>query len=106
VLKKKLKILSEYKTALPLFQAKQVKVLLNYEDGRVLEKNNVDIIDKENGSIEIVISDFELQGLKLGVSDFYCSVYMNNGDHFKVKFAGGQCIKMVDERKVWDDKKH
>lgn len=103
MLKKKLKILSEFKTPLPLFNADRVKVLLPYEDGRVLEKNSVAIYDAESGMIELTLSDFELQGLKVGLNSFLAKIYMKDGMMYTVSFANGLNIQVDEksERKVW-----
>ena len=103
MLTKKLKILSEFKTPLPLFNAEKIMVLLPYEDGRTLEKNNVSIISEENGMIELTLSDFELQGLKVGRNNFLAKVFMKDGTLYTVNFANGCSIAVDDrtQRKVW-----
>lgn len=103
MLTKKLKILSEFKTPLPLFNVEKIKVCLQYEDGRTLEKNSVSILSEENGMIELSLSDFELQGLKVGKSSFLAKIYMKDGTLYTVNFANG-CNISIDEksqRKVW-----
>lgn len=103
MLKKKLKILTEFKTPLPLFNVDRIKVLLPYEDGRTLEKNSVAVSDAESGMIELTLTDFELQGLKIGANNFSAKIYMKDGSMYTVSFANG-CTIVVDEkteRKVW-----
>ena len=101
MLKKKMKILSEFKTPLPLMQAEKIKVLLPYEDGRTLEKSSVTVVDAENGMIELTLSDFELQGLKPGKSSFGAKIYMQNGDMYSVVFNDGMFINNADGKKAW-----
>jgi len=101
MLKKKMKILSEFKTPLPLMQAEKIKVLLPYEDGRTLEKSSVTVVDAENGMIELTLSDFELQGLKPGKNSFGAKIYMQNGDMYSVVFNDGMFINNADGKKAW-----
>lgn len=98
---KKMKILSEFKTPLPLMQCEKIKVMLPYEDGRILEKNSVSICDAESGMIELKLTEFELQGLKPGKNSFLAKVYMKNGDMYSVVFHGGMNIEQIDGRKSW-----
>jgi hypothetical protein len=93
---KKMKILSEFKTPLPLMQCEKIKVMLPYEDGRILEKNSVSICDAESGMIELKLTEFELQGLKPGKNSFLAKVYM-----YSVVFHGGMNIEQIDGRKSW-----
>lgn len=104
MLTKKLKILSEFKTPLPLFNVDRIKVLLPYDDGRVLEKNSVAVLDAESGMIELSISDFEMQGLKVGKSSFLAKIYMKDGTMYTVTFANGCNVHLDEktERKVWE----
>lgn len=98
---KRLQILSEFKTPLPLMQAIGIKVLLPYESGSVLEKNAVDIVDAERGMIDVTITEFEMQGLKVGDGqNFRCEITMP--DHkLVVLFSKGLNVKLEGERKVW-----
>jgi hypothetical protein len=103
MLKKKLKILTEFKTPLPLLNAEKIKIMIPYDDGRILEKNSVSIVDAETGIVEMTLTDFELQGLKVGQSSFGAKVYMKDGVVYTVSFANG-CNIYLDEnsgRKVW-----
>ena len=87
---------------MPLMQAESVKVLLPYDDGRVLEKSSVKILDSESGLIELTISDFELQGLKVGQKQsFAAKVFMKSGDVYSVLFSGGLNIAQNGDKKVW-----
>jgi len=102
VVKKRLKILSEFKTSQPLFQVDKIKVLIPYENGSTLEKNNVDIISHEDGIVELTLSDFEFEGVKADKGqNFKAEVYMKNGDMLTVLFAGGLNVGFENNRKVW-----
>lgn len=98
---KKLKILSQFKTPLPLANVEVIKVYLPYEDGRMLEKQNCNVVDAEKGIVEFGLTDFELAGLKVGKSTFAAKVYMTDGTLYSVSFANGMNIAMMDEKKVW-----
>lgn len=99
---KKLKCLSEFKTALPLFMAEKIIAILPYENGNNLEKSSIKVLDAENGIIELTLSDFELQGLKVGPKQsFKVKVQMNGGDEFTLLFAGGLTVEVQGERKAW-----
>jgi len=101
MLKKKCKILSQFKTPLPLNNAVGIKFIFPYQDGRDLEKSVVTILDAEKGLVEFTLSDFEMQGLKVGEGQaFKCEVQFI--DHKQlVVFAKGMNIVLNDERKVW-----
>jgi len=101
MLKKRLQILSEFKTPLPLQNADVIKFVFPYENGATLEKNVVDIIDAHRGIVEISLSDFEVQGLKAEASqNFKAEIHME-GFVYTVLFAKGMTVEMQGERKVW-----
>lgn len=98
---KKCKILSKFKTALPLQNATGIKLIFPYEDGRQLEKSVVTIKDAENGIIEFSLTDFEVQGLKVGEKqNFMCEVYFPSHKEV-VLFAKSLNISIENDRKVW-----
>ena len=101
MVKKRLQILSEFKTPLPLVNADVVKFIFPYENGSTLEKNAVDLIDAHRGIVEITLSDFEVQGMKAEKGqNFKCEIHMD-GYIFTVLFAKGLNIELQGERKVW-----
>lgn len=101
MIEKKLKILSEFKTPLPLSNADRIKVLLPYDDGRTLEKTSVSVLDADSGTIKLSLSDFELQGMKVGEISFICKVYMKDGTRYDVRFNTMIDLDEKSGRKVW-----
>lgn len=101
MVKKRLQILSEFKTPLPLMNADIIKFQFPYENGTVLEKNVVDIIDSHRAIVEITLTDFELQGLNVGGGQNFKAVIEMSGYIYEVLFAKGMNIEMQGERKVW-----
>lgn len=101
MVRKRLRILSEFKTPLPLKQALGIKILLPYHNGATLEKNAVDVIDDEAGIIEFGLSDFELQGLPEGLGQSFKAEIQTMTHKLVVLFAKGMNITVENERKVW-----
>lgn len=99
--KKRLKILSKFKTPLPLMGALGIKILLPYENGEILTKNVVDVIDAANGVIEFGLSEFELDGLKVGPDQNFLAEIMFQNEKMTVLFAKGMNIVQAGERKAW-----
>ena len=90
-------ILSEFKTPLPLVRADAITALFQYDNGEVLEKRTIDIVDVQRGIIEIELTDFEIQGLPLGhEQNFKCEIFMD-GYIWTVLFAKGLNVG-VDEK--------
>jgi len=101
MLMKKCKILSKFKTPLPLHNAIGITLKFPYSDGRELEKSVVSIVDAEAGIIEFSLTDFELQGLLEGTNqNFKAEVYFPTHKEV-VLFAKSLNIIMENDRKVW-----
>lgn len=98
---KKLKVLSQFKTPLPLHQAVGIKILLPYGNGEVLEKNTVDIVDADRGIISITLSDFEIQGLKAEMGQNFKAEIQFAEEKLVVLFSKGLNVELQGERKVW-----
>ncbi len=100
-MKKKCRILSKFKTPLPLSAAQGIKLIFPYEDGRDLVKNSVTIIDADAGLIEFELTDFELQGLKVADNqNFMAEVTFATHKEVAI-FPKSLNIKLENERKVW-----
>ena len=101
-MKKKFKILTKFKTPQPLMQAEKITFYFEYNDGRVLEKSSVEVLDHETGLVEVEITDFELQGMKVGSEqNCKCKIFMQNMDVLTVLFSKAYTIDVIDGRKVW-----
>lgn len=101
MLMKKCKILSKFKTPLPLHNATGIKLIFPYEDGRTLEKSVVSILDADKGLIEFSLSEFELQGLKQGEGQSFTAEVYFPAHKEVVLFAKSLNIVIENERKVW-----
>lgn len=100
-MKKKCRILSKYKTPLPLGSALGIKLIFPYENGGELEKSTINILDEEKGLIEFELSDFEVQGLKAEENQTFRAEILFAGHKELVIFAKCMSISMENERKVW-----
>jgi hypothetical protein len=98
---KKCKILSKFKTPLPLHNATGIKLIFPYADGRELEKSVVSILDADQGLIQFSLTDFEMQGLNVGEKqNFTAEVYFPTHKEV-VLFAKSLNIIIENDRKVW-----
>lgn len=103
MLRKRCRILSQFKTPLPLNMATSIKFIFDYEDGRKLETTKVEVIDQEAGIVEFMLTDFEINGLKAGPKqDFYCEVYFPK--HKEVVLFS-KCMDIVETngKKAWSN---
>lgn len=101
MLKKKFKILSEFKTPLPLGKVEGIKFIFPHENGRTLEKTTVSIIDVENGIVEIELTDFDIQGMKVGLDQNILAEVITYDEKFTVLFPKSLNINIAGERKEW-----
>lgn len=96
----KLRILNEFGVPLNLAGVSHIKVQFPHEAGKALEKNNAKVLDKDLGTIEVELSDFEIQGLKVGKEqNILGEVLVDNVVHH-VLWSKGLDVEMEDGRKV------
>jgi len=98
---KKCKILSKFKTPLPLQAALGIKLIFPYEDGRTLEKSDVTILSMDKGIIQFSLTDFELQGLKEGMGQNFTAEVLFSTHKEIVLFAKSLNIVIENDRKAW-----
>lgn len=79
-----------------------VKVLFPYHSG-VIEKG-VDILDDETGMIQVVFTDFELQGLKEGANQTFWAKAIKGNQLFTFEFPKALTVEIRDGRKAIDTK--
>ena len=101
MLKKKFKILTEFKTPFALGKVEFIKFIFPHENGRALEKNTVNIVDTENGIVEVELSDFDVQGLRVGEKQNIICELTTYDETFTVLFSKALTVQMVGERKEW-----
>ena len=78
-----------------------IKFIFDYEDGRKLEKSQINVIDEDGGVVEFTLTDFEINGLKAGAKqDFYCEVTFSKHKEV-VLFAKSMDIEEKDGKKAW-----
>jgi hypothetical protein len=99
VKKLKLKLSNEHGNPLDFNRVDGIKFFFQYENGRTLEKNNFKCTDLENACGEIELSDFEIQGLKVGVSNFTAQAFMGE-EILILEFTKGLEVAVENERKV------
>ena len=95
----KFRVLSEFKTPLPLNRATDFKVFVEYDDARKLEKSNIQITSAENGEGKFSLSDFEIQGLRLGKGIPFILQFSLDGELKKVLFSNALDVTEIDGRK-------
>lgn len=94
-----MKILTEFKTALPLGNADAVKIIFPTESGEPLEKNIINILDADKGLIEVELSDFEKQSLIVGQEQSFNAKILMDGHEWSVSFPKKLNVGMIDGRK-------
>ena len=97
--KLKLKLSNEHGNPLNFNLVDGVKFYFEYENGRTLEKNNFKCTDLENGLGELELTDFEIQGLKVGRSSFTAQVFAGD-EILTLEFIKGLEVTIESERKV------
>jgi hypothetical protein len=93
----KLQLLNGVGIPFPLNGCDLIKAHLPYHSG-VLEKA-VDILDADSGKITVLLSDFELQGLKEGTSQTFWVVLQKGSEHHTFEFTGLLNVGTRDGRK-------
>lgn len=96
----KLQIKNEFGNPLNLQGCDGIKVILPYENGEVLEKSKVKILDLDNGKIQVDIDDFEVQGLKVGPAQTFKAEAIFGDEVYHIVFVKGLNVELKNERKV------
>lgn len=96
----KLRISNQFGAPLNLQGCDGIKISLPYENGEVLEKNKVTILDPHEGKIAIDLDDFEVQGLKVGMGQTFRGEAMFGDTIYHIVFAKGLNVELRNERKV------
>jgi hypothetical protein len=99
--KKRFKILTEFKTSMPLGKVEVIKFIFPHENGRTLEKTTVNILDFQTGVIEVELSDFDIQGLRVGLDQNIIAELLTYDEKLTVLFSKALNVAMVGERKEW-----
>jgi hypothetical protein len=96
----KLRIVNQFGAPLCLQGADSIKIQIPYENGHVLEKSNVRIIDANEGKIALDLEDFEIQGLKEGEKQNFMAEIRFGDDVHHVLFEKGLNVRLQNDRKV------
>lgn len=96
----KLRITNQYGVPLDLQGCDGIKITLPYENGEVLEKNTVTILDPHEGKIKIDLDDFEIQGLKVSQNQTFRGEAKFGDTVYHIVFAKGLNVELRNERKV------
>lgn len=99
-MKKRFKILSKFKTPLPLHNVDSIKLVFPHQDGGQMEKNVVSIINADEGTIEVDLTDFEIQGLMVGEKLNVLAELTIGAEILTVLFSKAITVKEQNERKV------
>lgn len=95
----KLRILNEHRFPFNLNGCDSIKIFFQYDNGHMLEKKSVKIVDANDGKIEVELSDFEIQGLKVGRQQTFRGELTFKDTVYHVVFAKGLNIELINERK-------
>lgn len=96
----KLRIVNQFGSPLSLQGADSIKVQFEYENGHVLEKSNITIVDAAEGKIALDLEDFEIQGLKVGEKQNFMAEVRFGEDVHHVLFEKGLNVGIKNDRKV------
>lgn len=77
-----------------------IKIFLPYENGEVLEKNRVTILDYDEGKIQVDLDEFEIQGLKPGLGQNFSAEAKFGDTIYRIVFSKGLNVELKNERKV------
>jgi hypothetical protein len=96
----KLRITNQFGAPLNLQGCDGIKISLPYENGEVLEKSKVTVLDPNDGKIQIDLDDFEIQGLKVGHGQTFRGEAKFGDTTYHVVFAKGLNVELKNERKI------
>lgn len=96
----KLRITNEFGVPLNLQGCDGIKVKIPYENGEVLEKSKVNVLDVDNGKISIELDEFEVQGLKVGLGQTFRAEAIFGDTVYHIVFAKGLNVELRNERKA------
>jgi hypothetical protein len=96
----KLKIINEFGTPLNLQGVDRITVQFPHENGRALEKNNAKVINGADGKIEVELTDFEIQGLKVGLGQNILGEVVIGDMTLHVLWRKGLNVELNGDRKV------
>jgi len=96
----KVRVFNKYGVPQNLAGLEKSIFFFNYEDGRVLEKKSVKIKRPDRGELLVELTDFEVQGLPLGLGqNFMADLTINQKKH-NVLFYKALNIVSENGRKV------
>lgn len=102
----KIRITNEFGQPLNLSRMKSSMFSFSYENvdtsglDRNLEKYDAVVIDSERGEMELTLSEFEVQGLKVGIDqDFFAELYFEDWT-YKVHFSKALTVSELNGRKI------
>lgn len=95
-----LKINNEYGFALNLNGIESVKLFLPRDGGGELEKSNYKVLDAAKGEIEVELSDFDVQGLNVGLDQTMKALVKVDGVTYSVVFLKTLNVEFHNERKL------
>jgi len=96
----KFKLTTKFGTIPDLRRATDLVVYFERSDGDILEKRSVNILDVDNAIGEILLSDFEVQGLRLGKGLTFLMEYVSDGRKFKARFPSAYTVEEKEGRKL------
>lgn len=96
----KFRFITQFKTPLPIERATEIGVTMPYENGETLNKSTGKVADGPNGVAEIELTDFELQGLKIGETQTMLAHVVIDNRKYKAIVANAFSVGVVNERKI------
>lgn len=103
-MKIKFQVLNDFRAPALISKATDFVALFSHDNGDVLEKNDVKIIDIINAIGEISLSDFEVQGLQSGKGQSFILKYSVEGKRYTANFPDAYSVEIDNEgRKKIDE---
>lgn len=96
----KCRVLNEYGVPLNIAGIEKAVFYFDYEDGRVLEKKSYKVQKPDKGQMTVDLTEFEVQGLPLGVGQNFTAELTLNQKLHKVLFYSALHVVSENGRKV------
>ena len=96
----KLKIINEFGNPLNLRNCDGITVKFPYMGDKILEKNAVSVLDMDQGIVDVKLSDFDIQGLNVGLGQNFKAEVKIGDTVLTVLFAKGLNVELNNDKKV------
>lgn len=99
----KLQILDKFGNPFRLKNPKNIIVSMPYMEDRILRKslvkNQIRIVDADNGKVDVVLSQFDIDGLNQGRDQSFAATIEQGDKKYDVRFERALHVDMVEGKK-------